>query len=136
MKKVLFASLVMSIMLVSPVSVMAQDGVVGDILEQIGVPSPAPSSPNVGTPAPGPKASGIDTPEEVMGLLESITNWMFTIFIALAVIMVLYTAFIYLTSGGGEETSRAHKMLLYAAIAVAVATLSRGIVRLVEKFVS
>jgi len=81
-----------------------------------------------------PPSSNIDTPQKVITLLEKITNWMFTIFMAVAVIMIIYAAFIYLTSGGGEETSHAHKIILYAAIAIVVAMTSRGIVKIVENF--
>ncbi len=83
-----------------------------------------------------PATNTIDTPEKVKGVLEKITNWMFTIFIALAAAMIIYAAFVYLTSGGGEDVSKAHKMLLYAAVAVAVATASRGLVALTRNFIS
>src|SRR3989344_7493377 len=43
----------------------------------------------------------IDTVQDVLDVIDRITNWMFTIFLALAVIMILYAAFVYLTSGGG-----------------------------------
>ena len=88
------------------------------------------------TPNPaGPSTNTIDTPAKVKGILEKITNWMFTIFIALAAMMVIYAAFIYLTSGGGEDVSKAHKILLYAAVAIAVATASRGLVALTRNFI-
>lgn len=82
----------------------------------------------------GPQSS-INTPEAVQGVLQRITNWMFTFFIAIAAMMIIYAAFVYLTSGGGEEVQKAHKMLLYAAVAIVVATMSRGIVTLVKNFV-
>lgn len=82
-----------------------------------------------------PDASTIDTPQEVEGVLQKITNWMFTFFIAAASIMIIYAAYTYLTSEGGENVSKAHKMLLYSAIAIVVATASRGLVTLVKNFV-
>lgn len=82
----------------------------------------------------GPQSS-IDTEQDVLDVLQRITNWMFTIFIALAAMMIIYAAYIYLTSGGGEEVGKAHKMLLYSVVAIVVATMSRAIVRLVENFV-
>lgn len=84
----------------------------------------------------GPPANAIDTPDKVIKVLEKITNWMFTIFIALAAMMIIYAAFIYLTSGGGEDVSKAHKMLLYAAVAIIVATASRGLVALTRTFIT
>jgi len=82
-----------------------------------------------------PKDNTIDDVNDVKLILEKITNWMFTIFIALAAVMIIYAAFIYLTSGGGEDVSKAHKMLLYSAVAIAVATASRGLVNLTRNFV-
>jgi preprotein translocase subunit SecG len=82
-----------------------------------------------------PNPNTIDSVSKVKGVLEKITNWMFTIFITLAAMMIIYAAFIYLTSGGGEEVSKAHKMLLYAAVAIAVATASRGLVALTRNFI-
>ena len=84
--------------------------------------------------APTTPSSNIDSVPKVIQLIQKITNWMFTIFMAVAAAMVIYAAFIYLTSGGGEEVGTAHKMLLYAAIAIAVATVSRGFVKIVENF--
>jgi hypothetical protein len=49
--------------------------------------------------------------------------------------MVLVAAFKYLTSGGGEETASAHKMLLYSAVAIAVAILAKGVVNVVESII-
>ena len=69
-------------------------------------------------------------------ILDNITNWVFTIFMVLAVIFVTLAAYKYLMSGGGEEVGKAHKMLMYAAVAVAVAVLAKGIVVVAEKLVT
>ncbi len=94
--------------------------------------------PTSATPATGasevPSATAIDSPEKVKSVIQSITNWMFTFFIAFAAIMIIYAAYIYLTAEGGENVSKAHKMLLYSAIAIVVATASRGLVTLVRVF--
>ncbi|PIP30190.1 hypothetical protein COX26_00085 [Candidatus Jorgensenbacteria bacterium CG23_combo_of_CG06-09_8_20_14_all_54_14] len=59
-------------------------------------------------------------------------NWFFGILVALAVIFILYAAFLYLTSGGDEEkVKKAKSYLVYAIIAVAIGLLARGIVYLV-----
>lgn len=81
-------------------------------------------------------ANEIDTVDDVLMVIDRITNWMFTIFLAAAVIMILYAAFVYLTSGGGEETAKAHKMILYSAVAIAVAILARGVVTVIESIVN
>jgi len=81
----------------------------------------------------------VDTVGDVMTVLENLTNWMFTIFMALAVIMVIAAAFTYLTSGGigakkdsPAAVSQAHKMLLYSAVAIAVAVLAKGFVNVIR----
>lgn len=66
----------------------------------------------------------------VENLLKSVANWLLTIFLVLAVIFVLLAAYKYLFSKGGDGVSDAHKMLIYAAVAVAVAFLAPGIINL------
>ena len=72
----------------------------------------------------------------VIDLINTISNWMFTILLVLAVIFILLAAYEYLLSGGGEETSKAHRMLIYAAVAIAVAFLAKGIVFVVAELVT
>lgn len=96
-----------------------------------------PGSDDLGPGTPGVadklgKPGEIDTVDDVLNVINKITNWMFTIFIATAVIFILLAAFKYLTSGGGEETAKAHKMLLYSAVAIAVAILAKGVVNIVQ----
>ena len=77
----------------------------------------------------------VDTPEDVMTVIDNITNWMFTIFLALAVIMIIYAAFVFLTAGGGDNVNKARKMLLYAVAAIAIAVLAKGIVNVVRSLI-
>ena len=72
----------------------------------------------------------------VIDLIRTITNWMFTILLVVAVIFILLAAFKYLASEGGEEVAVAHKMLIYAAVAIAVAFLAKGIVYVVAELVT
>jgi hypothetical protein len=66
----------------------------------------------------------------VLGTLK----WAFWI---LAAIMILYAAFIYLTAGGDpDKVKKASHMLLYAAIAMAVALLATVLPNLVASIVS
>lgn len=56
-----------------------------------------------------------------------IYNLMFNIVVVVSVIMVLWAAFTYVTGGDdAEKISKAHKMLTYAAIGVAVAIVAGG----------
>ena len=103
----------------------------GDPIDTGGGPNPIDTGggPNRGNP------DEVDTVDDVLNVIDRITNWMFTIFLAVAVIMILIAAFKYLTSGGGENVAKAHKMILYAAVAIAVAVLAKGIVKVVESLV-
>ena len=64
---------------------------------------------------------------DVEKILVKVTNWMYKIFLALAVIFFLVAAFKYQTSGGGEEVAKAHNMVIFAAVAIAVAMLAKGV---------
>ena len=62
-------------------------------------------------------------------------NILFWLLIALTLVMVVVAAYTYLTSGGeSEKVSKAGKTLMYAAIAVAVALLAKGIPAIVGDF--
>src|SRR5688500_4730910 len=77
----------------------------------------------------------ITEPGGVVDFIGVIANWIFTLFIVIAVIYLLLAAFQYRTSAGGEGVAVAPKMLLYAAIAIAIAVLARSIVFVVRKLV-
>jgi len=77
--------------------------------------------------------SPVQNISDVTRVLNTFLNWMFTIFLILAVIFIVWAAFLYLTAGGdAEKIGSAHKQLIYAAIAIGVALLSRGVQPLVE----
>lgn len=66
-------------------------------------------------------------------LLNTILGWMFTIFMVLAVIMIIWAAFVYLTAGGDEEkVGKAKNMLIYAVVAIVVALLAAGVPKIVQ----
>jgi len=72
---------------------------------------------------------------DVKGLMDGIANWMFTIFLALAVIFIVLAAYKYLISGGGDGVKDAHKMLIYAAVAIAIAVLAKGLIAVIRTLV-
>lgn len=76
-------------------------------------------------------------PTGVIALLETITNWAFVLLLVLAVLFIILAAYKYLFSGGSEEAvGVAHKMIIYAVVAVAVAFLAKGIIFVVRQLVA
>ena len=74
---------------------------------------------------------------DLFQILQHIVNWIFTILIILAVIMFLLAAFNYLTSAGNDEKiKKAHKMLVWAAVGLAVAFLAKGLIFIVKELVA
>lgn len=75
-------------------------------------------------------------PNSILPIINRLIDWIFTIFIVIAVLMILITAYKYLTAGGDEEAvSAAHRSLKWTIVAIAVALLSAGVVTLVESLV-
>lgn len=76
---------------------------------------------------------GPDPDIDIIEALENVVNWIFTLFLIFAVIFIIMAAFQFLTAGGDStKVSGARDKLLYAAIGIAVALLSRAIIPLVE----
>ncbi len=66
-------------------------------------------------------------PGSAIALLCSIAGWMFTFLVVLSVIFVIWAAFKYLTAGGDPaKVGAASSMLIYAAVAIAVAIFAKG----------
>lgn len=87
--------------------------------------------------APGPiqPTSPVTSLTGVTHLLCVAIGWIFTFLLILAIIFVLVAAFRYLTSGGNEEkTKEATKALRYAAIAIVVGLLAKGIPAIIGSF--
>ena len=71
--------------------------------------------------------SPITDETDLQQLFCNIIGWFFWIIIVISVIMVLLSAFDYITAGDDtEKTSRARKRLTYAAIGIAVALMAAG----------
>jgi hypothetical protein len=72
------------------------------------------------------------------GLIDYInqaSGWFLGILLAVVVAFLIYAAFLYLTSGGDEEKTKAAKnYIIYAVVALAVGMLATGIVILVGSF--
>jgi succinate-acetate transporter protein len=73
-------------------------------------------------------AAGITSVSDVQNTFSSIVAKAFGFFWIVAVAMLLWAAFLFLSAGDNEEkVTKAKKILLYAVIAAAVALLANGI---------
>ena len=75
----------------------------------------------------------LDTPEKAVGILNTVAGWLFTILFALAVVMIIYAAFLYLTAAGSpDRINSAKSILIYAIVAIVIALVAGGIPTLIE----
>ena len=82
-----------------------------------------------------PSGEGLPTKSQVpgtgsllLGKIDTITNWVFAVFITIAVIFIVLAAFQFVTAGGKpEEVSLARQKLIYAVIGIAIALLARAL---------
>lgn len=71
----------------------------------------------------------------LMAVINKASQWMFGILMALSVVMILYSAFLYMFSGGSDDKiKKAKDTLTYAIIAVAIAVLAGGVGVLIRNF--
>lgn len=77
---------------------------------------------------------GLKEGEQLLGIVRIATNWIFAIFVILAIIFVLLAAFQFVTGGGDEaKISEARQKLIWAAVGIAVALASRGLVPVIRQ---
>ena len=74
-------------------------------------------------------------PGELQRLVEKFTNYAIGIIIAIAVLYVLWGAFKFLTSRGGEGITEGKDTIIYALVAVGIALLARVLVRIVVEII-
>ncbi len=78
----------------------------------------------------------VPTSADPMRTLSSVLNWLFTILIAFAGIMIVIAAFYFVTASGNPETvAKARQFIIYALIGVIVALLARGMLWMVARMV-
>jgi len=79
-----------------------------------------------------PPKDVLDSPEKVTALFCAILVWMFWGLIVFGIAMFLVGGYIYATSNGDpEKVGKATKTLTYAAIAIAVAIVAKGVPTLI-----
>jgi len=66
-------------------------------------------------------------------LVKGIAKWFYRIMVPVAAIMVLYSGFLFLTSGGDEEKiKRAKKAITYTIVGVAIILIGAGFINLIK----
>lgn len=76
---------------------------------------------------------GPQSGEQLMEIIDTITNWIFAGFVALAVIMALLAAFQFVREGGNpEKISEARQKLIWAAVGIGVALMAKGFVPVIQ----
>jgi len=69
----------------------------------------------------------------IVELIDGIATWLLRIGGALATVVILWAAFMYLTSGGSEErTTQAKKALLWAVVGIAILAVGKGITGIIK----
>ncbi|MDO8264783.1 MAG: hypothetical protein Q7T34_00240 [Candidatus Parcubacteria bacterium] len=65
--------------------------------------------------------------------LTSLTNWLFTLVLAVATVCILISAFYFITAqGDAEKVKSARDFLLYALVGIIVALMARGLVSFIS----
>ena len=89
-----------------------------------------------GVTAPSSPITSVQGLAGATGLFCVIINWLFYLLLVAAVVFVLIAAFKYLTAAGDpEKVKSAGSTLLYAAIAVVVALIAKGIPLIASSFI-
>jgi len=88
------------------------------------------------TPVYATTTQGLITqPGQVVGFINKVGDWFFTILMAVAGVFIILAAWTFLTAGGNpDNVTKARQMLIYAAVGIAVGVLAKGIPYLIENF--
>lgn len=73
----------------------------------------------------------------LFNIIDTLTNFLLGLLIALSVIFIIYAAYLYLTAAGEEDQYKTAKQVIwYAVIAIAVGLLSKAIVYITTALIS
>lgn len=83
--------------------------------------------------APGVAFAQITHICDIIDLVDTAATWFGIVVFIMGMVAVLYAAFLYLTSGGNEDSiKKAHTVLVYALIGIAVALLATSAAEFVQ----
>jgi len=88
-----------------------------------------------------PVANGAEPPGpatlKLFNIINTLTNFLLGLLLALSVIFIIYAAYLYLTAAGEKEQYKtAKQVILYAVIAIIVGLLSKAIVYITTALIS
>src|SRR3989344_9357629 len=76
------------------------------------------------------------TPQELVTIVKNITDWIFVLFLLLAVIFIIIGAMQFVTAGGKPESiSEARQKIIWAAVGIIVALAARAIPAVLKNIV-
>ena len=71
------------------------------------------------------KKSGIDSMTDLVALINAIATWFQAIVLVIAIIMIMYSGFLWMTAGGDDDKlGTARKTLIYGLVGIAVVVLA------------
>jgi len=83
--------------------------------------------------APSPKESGITGMQGFVDLFKNIGEWFQAIVLAIAIIMIIYAGFLWMTAAGDDDKlTNARKTLIYGLVGIAVAILAFAAVAIID----
>ena len=79
----------------------------------------------------------VKTGANLVTTIQALTNWFFVAFLLLAVVFVILAAFQFLSGGGDPQAvAQARQKLIWAAVAVIVATLARALPTVINNIIN
>ncbi len=74
--------------------------------------------------------------QNITDLVDKIVTFLMEIFIPIAILMVLYAAFTFITAGGDEtKVKQAKQILTWSVVGIAVLLVSKGVVNVIKDFI-
>lgn len=92
-----------------------------------------------GSPAPGTiiKFTNPIHADNIQELIASVTTWLITFGLAIAVLMLIYGGLLFVTAAGSEEkVTNARRILTWSVVGIAVLLLAKGIEFVIRSFLS
>lgn len=86
-----------------------------------------PSAGDLGLPDPP-----VTNTNGLLGIVKNILTWTYWLTLTASILFIIFAAFNYLTAAGDvEKVKKAHSMLIYAAIAIAITLIAIGAVSII-----